>query len=67
MGCSLTGEGGPGMYESEPIPVSVETFHALQRGDSAEAEPAHARPRVNLLNWDGGQVPAGMFPEEQKR
>ena len=23
--------------------------------------------RVNLLNWDGRQVPAGMFPEEQKQ
>lgn len=67
MGCSLTGEGGPGMYESEPIPVSVETFHALKRGGSSDGEPANARPRVNLLNWDGGQVPAGMFPEEQKR
>ena len=38
MGCSLSGDGGPGMYESgpfgaadsEPVPVAVETFHALQ-------------------------------------
>ncbi|GAB4902218.1 hypothetical protein MAHJHV27_21030 [Mycobacterium avium subsp. hominissuis] len=66
MGCSLTGDGGPGMYESEP--VAVETFHALkQRGGPAEAEPGSTRPRVNLLNWDGGQVPAGMFPEAQRR
>lgn len=65
MGCSLTGDGGPGMYESDPV-VSVETFHNLkQRGD----DPANGRrsTRVNLLNWDGGQVTAGMFPEERGR
>jgi nitrate reductase beta subunit len=54
MGCSLDEDGGPGMYEAEPAPVSVETFHAQQRS------------RVNLLNWDGGKVPAGMFPEEHR-
>ena len=66
MGCSLTFDGGPGMYESDLGAVSVETFHALkQRGN----DPADTRrsTRVNLLNWDGGQVPAGMFPEEQQR
>ena len=39
MGCSLSFEGGPGMYESGPfgeadggpVPVAVETFHALQQ------------------------------------
>jgi nitrate reductase beta subunit len=65
MGCALTGDGGPGMYESDPV-VSVETFHTLQqRGD----DPGNMRPsgRVNLLNWKGGQVTAGMFPEEPQR
>jgi nitrate reductase beta subunit len=54
------------MYESDPVPVSVETFHTLkQRGE----DPGTTRrsTRVNLLNWDGGQVPAGMFPEERQR
>lgn len=68
MGCSLTGDGGPGMYESgEPVPVSVETFHALKRPGGEEPVNGHRSARVNLLNWDGRQVPAGMFPEEQKR
>jgi nitrate reductase beta subunit len=64
-GCSLTGDGGPGMYESDPVPVSVETFHTLKRRGSPEQDPGNGRrsTRVNLLNWDGGQVPAGMFPE----
>lgn len=54
------------MFESgEPAPVSVETFHALKRPGGEV--PTNGRRRVNLLNWDGGQVPAGMFPEEQKR
>jgi nitrate reductase / nitrite oxidoreductase, beta subunit len=74
MGCSLSGEGGPGMYESgpfgeggdDPIPVAMETFHALkqrQRGDTADG---HRRARVNLLNWDGNGAPAGLFPEPSK-
>lgn len=44
MGCSLTGEGGPGMYESEPIPVSVETFHALKRGETSPTRPGRGEP-----------------------
>ena len=75
MGCSLSGEGGPGMYESgpfgaagsEPVPVSVETFHALKQRPGDEATNGKPSVRVNLLNWDGRQVPAGMFPEEQKQ
>ncbi|BBZ12654.1 nitrate reductase subunit beta [Mycobacterium branderi] len=62
--CSLSGDGGPGMYEAGPfanppdgpVPVAVESFHATR-----------PRSRTNLLNWDGGDVPAGMFPEEQKQ
>lgn len=65
LGCSLDTDGGPGMYESgEPVPVAVETFHALKHPDG---EPtANGRRRVNLLNWDARQVPAGMFPEGQQ-
>lgn len=68
-GCSLTGDGGPGMYESDPVPVSVETFHTLKQRGSPEQDPGNGRrsTRVNLLNWDGGQVPAGMFPEGGQR
>ena len=71
-GCSLDGEGGPGMYESgpfggadgEPVPVAVETFHTLKQ-QTGGATSGTRSSRVNLLNWDGGEVPAGMFPEEQ--
>src|SRR6185312_13955269 len=60
-GCSLSFEGGPGMYESGPfgeasggpVPVSVETFHALQQRQRGEGMAANAEnpSRVNLLNW----------------
>src|SRR5215217_5999301 len=71
-GCSLSFDGGPGMYESGPfgeasggpVPVAVETFHALRQRQTDEGMAANAeRPsRVNLLNWDGRGVPSGMFP-----
>ena len=73
LGCSLDFDGGPGMYESgsfgeasgRPVPVAVETFHALQQRQSSETiAPADSlRGRVNLLNWDGVGTPQGMFPE----
>lgn len=72
-GCSLSFDGGPGMYESGPfgeassgpVPVAVETFHALRQRQRTEGMAANAqRPsRVNLLNWDGRGVPTGMFPK----
>jgi nitrate reductase beta subunit len=62
--CSLSHDGGPGMYEGgpfahggeDPVPVAVESFHATR-----------PRSRLNLLNWEGGDVPSGMFPAEQKQ
>ncbi|OBJ05635.1 nitrate reductase subunit beta [Mycobacterium alsense] len=57
MGCSLSGEGGPGMYESgpfgegsgAPVPVAVETFHVLkqqrQRGEAADVGDVPERSR----------------------
>ena len=72
-GCSLSFEGGPGMYESGPfgeasggpVPVAVESFHALQHRQTSEGiAVTESRPsRVNLLNWDGRGEPSGMFPE----
>ena len=71
-GCSLSFEGGPGMYESgpfgeasgRPVPVAVESFHALRHRQTSEGMAANETrpPRVNLLNWDGRGAPAGMFP-----
>ena len=71
-GCALSFEGGPGMYESGPfgeasggpVPIAVETFHALRQRQTSEGMAANADhpSRVNLLNWDGRGVPTGMFP-----
>ena len=63
--CSLDFEGGPGMYmtgsgpfgeaSGTPVPVAVETFHALRDRQTSETPARVGEPnaRVNLLNWDG--------------
>lgn len=76
-GCSLSFDGGPGMYESGPfgeasgmpVPVAVETFHALRHRQTTEHMAANeSRPsRVNLLNWDGRGAPSGLFPQNGDR
>ncbi|MFE5769636.1 nitrate reductase subunit beta [Streptomyces sp. NPDC056485] len=60
-GCSLDGEGGPGMY-------TAETFHAppAAPGPDAEPEPGSLSGRVNLLNWNGRGAPAGLFPRREQ-
>jgi len=73
LGCSLDYDEGPGMYESasfgeasgRPVPVAVETFHALRQRQTSEgiSPPESMRGRVNLLNWDGVGTPPGLFPE----
>lgn len=73
LGCSLDFEGGPGMLDSgpfgeasgRPVPVAVETFHALKHRQTSEdvADPQDRSARVNLLNWDGKGVVDGMFPK----
>ncbi|MFD4441407.1 nitrate reductase subunit beta [Nocardia sp. NPDC058519] len=70
--CALDFDGGPGMYEQvsgpfgetsgKPVPVAVETFHALKQRQTSESTPAGNGSRVNLLNWDGKGAPEGMFP-----
>jgi nitrate reductase beta subunit len=77
LGCALDYEEGPGMYDSgsfgeasgRPVPVAVETFHALQqRQTSVGIAPAESmRGRVNLLNWDGVGTPEGMFPKREEQ
>ncbi|GAA1126251.1 nitrate reductase subunit beta [Nocardioides aquiterrae] len=72
LGCSLDFDDGPGMYDSgpfgeasgRPVPVAVETFHALKQRQTTD-EPTgneELRGRVNLLNWDGNGTPPGLFP-----
>jgi nitrate reductase beta subunit len=75
-GCSLDFEGGPGMYDSgpfgeasgRPVPVSIETFHALKQRQSTSgfADPEDKGSRINLLNWDGKGRPAGLFPPARR-
>jgi nitrate reductase / nitrite oxidoreductase, beta subunit len=72
LGCSLDYDEGPGMYESaafgeasgRPVPVAVETFHALRQRQTSEAiaPSEEMKGRVNLLNWDGVGAPRGLFP-----
>ena len=75
LGCSLDYDEGPGMYESaafgeasgRPVPVAVETFHALRQRQTSEGiSPSdQMRGRVNLLNWDGVGTPPGLFPHRE--
>jgi nitrate reductase / nitrite oxidoreductase, beta subunit len=76
IGCSLDYDEGPGMYGSgsfgeasgRPVPVAVETFHALRQRQTSD-EPAgdeDLRGRVNLLNWDGNGTPPGLFPPKRE-
>ncbi len=77
LACSLDYEGAPGMYESgpfgeasgRPVPVAVETFHALQQRQTSERiVPSEEREaRVGLLNWDGVGVPLGIPAVPPKR
>lgn len=77
LACSLDYEGAPGMYESgpfgeasgRPVPVAVETFHALQQRQTSERiVPSEDREaRVGLLNWDGVGVPLGIPAVPPKR
>ncbi|WP_433411607.1 hypothetical protein ACQP1V_23100 [Microtetraspora malaysiensis] len=74
-GCSLDYEGGPGMSgpfeeaSGEPPPIAVETFHALRQRQRSDAllRPEERRERVNLLNWDGKELPEGLFPKRKKK
>lgn len=78
IGCSLDYDGGPGMYltgskpfgeaSGRPVPVAVETFHALRhrQTDDQAASPETVSHRVNLLNWDGQGSPAGLFPPRRQ-
>ena len=76
LACSLDFEGGPGQYSSgsfgeasgRPVPVAVETFHALaQRQTSEQLVPPGDPGQVNLLNWDGAGVPLGIPRVPPKR
>src|SRR5262249_31629828 len=53
-GCSLDGDGGPGMTAFEQM---VDKFHLTNNGTANGDKPT----RVNLLNWDG-KTTDGLVP-----
>ena len=73
IGCSLDFDEGPGMYDSgpfgeasgRPVPVAVETFHALkQRQTSDDAPPATRSCAAGSTCSTGTATarPTGLFP-----
>ena len=54
-GCSLDGDGGPGMTAFDAM---ADKFHLV---DTNSAVPKDDPTRVNLLNWDG-RSPDGLVP-----
>ena len=60
MGCSLSVDGGPGMYgdafndmEGRPTPVSTGVYGLTTK--------------VSLFSWDGSSRPDGLFPNTTGR
>ena len=47
------GSGPFGAASGRPVPVAVETFHALKQRQTTEVIIPVEALRVNLLNWDG--------------
>ncbi|KAA6215199.1 nitrate reductase subunit beta [Streptomyces albofaciens JCM 4342] len=62
-GCSLDGDGGPGMYDAG-LP-GMDSFHAPPAPEPVAASDG-LRGRVNLLNWDGKGLPRGLFPRRRE-
>ncbi|WP_114907538.1 nitrate reductase subunit beta [Ornithinimicrobium murale] len=64
----LSGPFGEGSGRGGSTPVAVENFRMLQQRQTSDAllSGGSKRGRVNLLNWDGKGVPAGLFPDSEK-
>ena len=64
----MLGSGPFGEASGRPMPVSVETFHALKARQTSDqiADPGRPGARVNLLNWDGKGRPDGLFPPSRE-
>ncbi|MYW04691.1 nitrate reductase subunit beta [Streptomyces sp. SID3343] len=72
-GCSLDGEGGPGMqvggaddmdvFHAPPlVPEPASAHTGGPPGPSSEPPSGPLSGRLNLLGWDGRGRPAGLFP-----
>ena len=69
LACSVDVAMGPDHYKSgpfgassgRPVPVAIESFHALKQRQTSEVIVAaeDMSGRVNLLNWDGKGTPNG--------
>jgi nitrate reductase beta subunit len=72
LACSLDYDTGPGMGGSGPfgessggpLPIAVETFHALKQRQTSDTfvDPGEPHGRVNLLNWDGKGAASDLMP-----
>ncbi|WP_309318142.1 nitrate reductase subunit beta [Streptomyces salinarius] len=63
-GCSLDGEGGPGMMP-DGAAFDPEAFHTPPPA-GASGTSTSLRGRVNLLNWNGKGRPDGLFPRARR-
>jgi nitrate reductase beta subunit len=63
-GCSLDGEGGPGMMP-DGAAFDPEAFHAPPAAAPSSTSTS-LRGRVNLLNWNGKGRPDGLFPRARR-
>ena len=59
MGSDRHKSGPFGESSGRPVPVSIESFHALKQRQTSEVivPPEDVKGRVNLLNWDGKGTP----------
>ncbi|MEU9601221.1 nitrate reductase subunit beta [Streptomyces sp. NPDC048109] len=69
-GCSLDGEGGPGMMP-DGAAFDPEAFHAPPTAGTAGTAgtggtSTSLRGRINLLNWNGKGRPDGLFPRARR-
>ncbi|MFE9176769.1 nitrate reductase subunit beta [Streptomyces sp. NPDC007126] len=66
-GCSLDGEGGPGMMP-DGAAFDPEAFHAPPTAGASGTggTSTSLRGRVNLLNWNGKGRPDGLFPRARR-
>ncbi|MCV2460444.1 4Fe-4S dicluster domain-containing protein, partial [Streptomyces sp. ICN988] len=66
-GCSLDGEGGPGMMP-DGAAFDPEAFHAPPTAGTVGTggTSTSLRGRVNLLNWNGKGRPDGLFPRARR-
>ncbi len=61
-GCSLDGDGGPGMFDADAFHIPP-----AAPAPTVPESPISQSGRLNLLGWDGIGRPAGLFPHREER